>query len=162
MPNLLAASAGVVLLLLCATPAAANESGRWTDVHIIDHTYPCGVVEHTVAAIDGTAYFDNDGTWLRDIIRFGVDSSFTDPASGRTITYTTRQVLEATSDTGTYRGQGFFVRVAGQGVIILDNGRMTFALADGTTVFASAHVLTFDDPTVQTRVDAAVCAMFGF
>jgi hypothetical protein len=149
------------MVLLWATPVAANQTERWTDVHVIDHDYPCGVVEHTIANIDGTAYFDAAGTWLRDIIRFTVHASFTDPASGRTIDYSSRQVLEATPETGTYRGQGFFVRVPRVGVLLLDNGRMSFRLADGTTLFASAHVLTFDDPTVQARIDAAVCAMFG-
>ena len=88
--------AGLLLLVLWAMPVAANETARWADVHTIDHTYPCGIVEHTIASIDGTAYFDNAGTWLRDIIRFSVDSSFADPASGRVIDFSTRQILEAT------------------------------------------------------------------
>jgi hypothetical protein len=153
--------AGAVLAaLLVAAPAAAIESVRWTDSHDIDNTFTCGVVEDTTATIDGTAYFAADGTWIKDILRFSYVATYTDPATGQTIAYTTRQVVEGTPENLTFLGQGLFVRAPGSGAVLLDVGRLTIDPSDGSTVFASANVLALDDPTVPDRYDAAICSLF--
>jgi hypothetical protein len=142
--------AGAVLAaLLVATPAAA-----------IDNTFTCGAVEDTTATIDGTAYFAADGSWIKDILRFSYDASFTDPATGQTMSFTTRQVVVASPENLSFLGQGLFVRAPGSGAVLLDVGRLTIDPSDGSTVFASANVLSFDDPTVPDRYDAAICSLF--
>jgi hypothetical protein len=146
--------------LAMAGPAAANETVRWTDSQDIANTYSCGVVEDSVATIQGTAYFAADGSWIKDILRFTYDASFTDPASGHTVAFKTRQVVEATPETVTFRAQGLFVRAPGQGAVLLDVGRLVIDPADGSTVFASANALGFDDPSVPARMDAAICSLF--
>lgn len=152
----LAASLAFVAL---AAPAAANEAERWTDEHLITTTFSCGVVEETTAVIDGTAYFDADGTWLKDVLRFSYDVSFTEVATGTTITSRTHQVIIANPDTIGQMGQGIFVRAAG-GAVLLDVGRLVFDPTDGSTVFKSAQTIAMDDPTGMQRYDDAVCSLF--
>jgi hypothetical protein len=71
-------------------------------VRLVPRRYSCGVVEDTTVVLDGTTYFDTDGSWLRNIIRF-TDNAFTDPASDMTIAFKTRQVVELTPETVTLR-----------------------------------------------------------
>jgi hypothetical protein len=146
--------------LFSAAPVAANETVRWTDTHDIDMTYSCGVIEDTTATIDGTAYFAADGTWLKDIIRFSYAASYTDPLSLRTVEFRTTQVVIADPGTIELLGQGVFIRVPVQGVVLLDVGRLAFDPSDGSTVFETASVLSFEDPTVPGRIDSAVCSLF--
>ena len=159
MRGMIVVGAAVVALLMAA-PVAASETVRWTDTHHISGTFSCGVVEDTTAVIDGTAYFASDGTWLKDVIRFTYDASYTDPTSGRTISFKTRQTLMASPATLTWRGQGLFIRAPGEGAVLLDVGRLVIDPSDGSTVFSSANALRFDDPSVPARLDAAVCSMF--
>jgi hypothetical protein len=153
-------AASAIIGLALAAPVAANETVRWTDTDDIDNVFTCGVVENTVATIEGTAYFAADGTWLKDIIRFSYEATYTDPATGETISYRTRQVVEGNPDNLVFRGQGVFVRAAGAGAVLLDVGRLVMDPADGSTVFKSANTLAFDDPTVFDRYDAAICSLF--
>ena len=152
---------GVALLatLALAGPVAANEQVRWTDAHEISTTFSCGVVEHTTAAIEGIASFDAHGAWQKDVLRFSYDASYTDPATGRTIGNSTRQVVLANPATISWVGQGLFVRAPG-GVAMLDVGRLVIDQADGSAAFRSAKSLVFDDPTVFERYDAAICGLF--
>jgi hypothetical protein len=145
--------------LALAGPAAANEQVRWTSAHEISNTFSCGVVEHTTAAIDGIASFDAHGDWERDVLRFSYDASYTDPATGRTIGNSTRQVVLANPATISWVGQGLFVRAPG-GVTLLDVRRLVIDQADGSTAFRSAKSLAFDDPTVFERYDTAICGLF--
>ncbi|HET7726463.1 MAG TPA: hypothetical protein VFK54_03975 [Candidatus Limnocylindrales bacterium] len=154
----IAASALAVLAL--AAPAAANETDRWTDTHDIENVFTCGVVEDTVATIDGTAYFAADGSWLKDIIRFSYEATFTDPVTGETASYRTRQIVEGNPDNLVFRGQGLFVRDRGNGAVLLDVGVLVMDPGDGSTVFQSASTLAFDDPTVFDRYDEAICSLF--
>ena len=155
---IIAASAFVGLAL--AAPAAANETARWTDTHDIDNVFSCGVVEDTVATIEGTAYFAGDGTWLKDIIRFAYAATYTDPATGATIAYRTRQIAEVNPEEVVLLAQGTFVRAGGAGAVSLDVGRLVIDPSDGSTLFKSAKTLAFDDPTVFGRYDAAICSLF--
>jgi hypothetical protein len=150
----------LLAILAMAGPAAALETVRWTDSEDIAGTYSCGVVEDTIATIQGTAYFAPDGTWIKDILRFTYDASFTDPASGQTVAFKTRQVVEASPEAVTLRAQGLFVRAPGKGAVLLDVGRLVIDPADGSTIFASANSLAFDDPSVPARMDAAICSLF--
>ena len=154
------ASTAMLVALTVAAPVAANEAIRWTDGHDITNVFSCGVVEDTTATIEGTAYFDAEGTWLKDILRFSYEAVYTDPASGETIAFATRQVVTANPDNLSFIGQGLFVRAGGSGALLLDVGRLTVDMADGSTLFASAKALALDDPTVFERYDEAICSLF--
>ena len=145
--------------LALAGPVSANEAFRWTDTHEIDNVFSCGVVEDTTASIDGTAYFDADGNWVMDILRFSYAASYTDPATGATVSYRTRQVVTADPSDISLMGQGAFVRAQG-GARLLDVGKLTVNPADGSTIFRSAKALALDDPSVFDRYDAAICSLF--
>jgi hypothetical protein len=146
--------------LILAAPVAANETLRWTDSHDITNTFSCGVIEETTATIEGTAFFDAGGNWLKDVLRFSFDASFTDPATGKTITFATRQLVLSEPGSLSFVGQGIFVRVAASGAVLLDVGKLTINPSDGSTIFRSAKSLAFDDPTVLDRYDAAICSLF--
>jgi hypothetical protein len=156
----IAITAGMLCALAIAAPVAANETVRWVDSHEIGGVFTCGVVEDTTATIEGAAYFDPDGGWIKDILRFRYAASYKDPSSGATIELTSRQVVAASPETLTFRGQGLFVRAPGAGAVLLDVGRLVIDPSDGSTVFVSANALTFDDPTVAGRYDAAICSLF--
>lgn len=160
MRRSLVIAASALAALALAAPAAANEVVRWTDAHEIGNTFTCGVVEDTTAMLEGTTFFASDGTWLKDIIRFSYDASYANPATGKVISYRTRQVVEANPDNIVLRGQGVFVRAPGEGAVLLDVGRLVLNPADGSTEFKSAKALAFDDPTVFDRYDAAICSLF--
>ena len=161
MRLIIALPAAFAWLLVLTGTVSATTAHRWTETRVIENTFSCGVVEHTTATIDGTAYFADDGTWLRDFVRFRYVATYNDRATGRTIDYRTRQVAEFTPDTGTLRGQGTFVRVPGDGVLLRDVGRLVFDPRTGETVFESAHVISFEDPDPGSAYDAAICAAFA-
>lgn len=158
MRRMIGAGSAVLAALVLAAPVAANETVRWTDTHEISNVFSCGVVEDTTASIDGTAYFDGDGDWIKDILRFSYDASYTAPETGQTISYTTRQVVTANPENLSLMGQGAFVRAQG-GARLLDVGKLAINW-DGSTVFKSAQSLAQDDPTVFDRYDAAICSLF--
>jgi hypothetical protein len=160
MRHTLAGFAGLILALAVAVPAAANSTDRFSFDDVIHNEYSCGVLETTHVHGDGTASFDADGTWLSTTIRFRYDGLFADPATGATIAATGRQILTEQAGSIVLRGQGIFIRVPGKGVVNYDVGRLVFDLPDGTTTFASAKVVPFDDPDASARVDAAVCSLF--
>jgi hypothetical protein len=152
--------ASIIAALFIAAPAAANETARWTDIHEISGSFSCGVVEETTATVEGTAYFDADGDWLKDIIRFTYDATYTDPATGKTISFSTRQIAGSTPGALTFSGQGVFVRAPGSGAVLVDVGRLVIDPSDGSTTFRSAMVLGLDDPSVPAAIDAAICSLF--
>jgi hypothetical protein len=160
MRQWVAALAGLALAFLVAAPVAANTSDRFQYDDVFQDQYSCGAVLTTRVHADGTASFAADGTWRSTMIRFRYDGDAVDPATGQSIALRGRQVLTEQGDTATTRGQGVFIRVGGRGVVLMDVGRLVFRLADGGTVFASAHVLRFDDPEAEAKVDAAVCSLF--
>ncbi len=161
MRQRMAALAGLTLALLVAAPVGANTTDRFQYDDVLQDQYSCGAVLTTYVHADGTASFASDGTWRSTTIRFRYDGAAVDPATGKTIALGARQILTERADTATTRGQGLFIRVAGKGVVLMDVGRLVFQLADGGTSFASAHVLRFDDPDAEAKVDAAVCSLFA-
>ncbi len=160
MRHALAGFAGLILAVALAVPVAANSTDRFSFDDVIHREYSCGVLETTHVHGDGTAYFGADGTWLSTAIRFRYDGLFTNSVTGATIRATGRQILTEQAGTIVLRGQGTFIRVPGKGVVNLDVGRLVFDPSDGTTTFASAKVVTFDDPEAFARLDAAVCSLF--
>ena len=154
------ALAGLFLALLVAAPAAANTTDRFTFDDVLVDEYSCGVVITTWVHAVGTAHLAADGTWLGTTIRFEYTGEASDPASGATIALTGRQIIKEAPGNATLIGQGIFIRVAGQGVVLLDVGRLVFDPSDGSTLFASAQVLPFEDPEVSARIDAAACSLF--
>jgi hypothetical protein len=161
MRHTLAGFAGLILAVAVAVPVAANSTDRFSFDDVLHREYSCGVLETTQVYGEGTAYFGADGTWLSTTIRFRYDGLFTDSATGAMITAKGRQILSEQAGTIILRGQGTFIRVPGEGVVNFDVGRLVFDLRDGTTTFASAKVIPFDDPDAPARVDAAVCSLFG-
>lgn len=159
MRNGLATFGGLVLALGLAIPAAARTTERFTIDDVIEKEYSCGVVETTQVHGEGTASFAGDGSWTSDFIRFRYSGEFVDPATGRVIEQHARQNLTITASEIAGRGQGTFLRLAGEGVVMHDVGRLVFDPADGSTFFATPKVLVFD-AALDAKVDAAVCSMF--
>jgi hypothetical protein len=157
--SILSMLAVAALTLAVAGPASANDTERWTDSFPVSNTFACGVVEDTTVTLDGTAYFDVDGTWLRDVLRFTYQASYTQVATGTTISYLTRQIVLADADEVSLMAHGAFVRAQG-GARLLDVGRLVVDPGDGSTIFMSAQTLAIDDPTVFERYEAAICSLF--
>ncbi len=137
-PILAAVGAAIVSLAL-AVPALAgggwSEPFAFTEHDAIDRG--CGIVEELTKEVRGRAWFDASGEWQRDIVHFTYSSVIRSTITGRSITAKGAQNAEFTPETGTLRGQGAFVRVPGEGVVVMDVGRLVFNLADGSTIFAS-------------------------
>lgn len=162
MRRSIVALAGAATLLLAglvpAAMAASSFAFSWTDSYTVDHA--CGIVESVDLNVEGRAYFDNDGTWLRDIVRFRYAVTY-ENADGDALVTRTSQVAEFTPDTGTLRAQGYFIRGGVvHGVVFPDVGRLVFDTSDGSTMFATPRVLRFDDPD-GPDVDAALCEALG-
>ena len=160
MRHTFAGIAGLVLALATTIPVAANSTDRFSFDDVIHRGYSCGVTETTHVHGVGTAYFGVDGAWLSTTIRFRFNGVFVDPATGATVAAAGRQILTEKAGTIALRGQGVFIRVPGQGVVNHDVGRLVVTLPEGTTTFASAKAMPFDDPDTIDRIDAAVCSLF--
>ena len=156
----LAVLAGLVITLAVAGPASANSADRFSLSDVIVDAASCGVVLTTVVTGDGTAHLATDGSWLFSQIRIRYAGVAVDPATGRRIQLPARQNLINRGDVIATSGQGIFIRLPGQGVILLDVGHLVFDPGDGTTTKASAQVLAFDDPDLFAKVDAALCGLF--
>lgn len=160
--SILALAAAATLLLAGLVPAAMAASSfpfSWTDSYTVDHA--CDIVESVEVSVEGRAYFDIDGTWLRDIVRYRYGVTY-ENADGETLVTKTTQVAEYTPDTGTMRAQGYFIRGGSvNGVVFPDTGRLVFDRSDGSTLFATPAVLRFDDPDGWAALDAALCEALG-
>jgi hypothetical protein len=154
-----ALSLALVLAVPAGVAAATSEPFEFTDHRLVDHG--CGIVEDVTIAARGRAYFAGDGSWQRDIIHFSYQSVIRSTLTGRSIDTKATQTLEITPDTGTMRGQGVFVRVPGVGVVVYDIGRLVFDAADGSTIFASARAIGFDDFESFEAGEAALCDLLG-
>ena len=69
MRKTLIALGGATLLLgalVPATFAAAPVTFSYTDHYVVQHE--CGITETVDVSVDGKAFFDSDGTWLRDLL----------------------------------------------------------------------------------------------
>jgi len=155
---------GLTALCLAAGvtgPVAANTRDTFTIADVAQRVYSCGVVETTTITGRGIASFDTDGTWISTLIQFTFDGTFTDPSTGRTIHQTSRQVLSEKGGIVALRGQGLFLRLPGEGVVLLDVGRLVVDVNDGSTQFATPKALRIDDPDAGATADAAVCGMFS-
>jgi len=148
------------LALGLAGAAAANTSDTFVINDLIERTYGCGVVETTQIVGRGTARFDGDGNWLSTSIHLTYDGTFTDPATGRTIPERSSQNITEKDGLIATRGQGTFLRVAGEGIVLHDVGRLVFDPIDGSTVSATPKVIPFDEVDIGAKIDAAVCGMF--
>ena len=155
----IAITSGMTLLMLLV-PSAAAATNRFTFEDVIEHQYSCGVVETTHVYGTEADHFRPDGSLDFVVIRFRYEGSFVDPASGQTIAQKARQNVTI-DDTIASRGQGIFLRLNGEGVVLHDVGRLVFDPGDLSTFTASAKVLPFDDPDLDGRIDAAVCSMFN-
>ncbi|HEX5014137.1 MAG TPA: hypothetical protein VFV72_08245 [Candidatus Limnocylindrales bacterium] len=160
MKRRLAGLAGIALALGAALPAAANTQDRFVIDDVVERDYSCAVHETTLIHGVGTAQLDGDGNFLFVSIQFTYRGTFTDPATGRTITQTGRQHFSDDGSTMNLVGQGTFLRMKGEGVVLHDVGRLVANLADGTTISATPKVLRIDDADVPARIDAAICGMF--
>jgi hypothetical protein len=160
MKRRIAGLAGLTLALGLAAPVAASTQQQFSFDNVISNVYSCGVIETTLVHADGVDTFGSAGEWLSTSIHFRYDGTLTDPATGRTIAQKGRQNLTIRDGIVASRGQGVFLRLAGEGVVLHDVGRLVFDPGDGSTISASAKVLPFDDPELLERTDAAVCGMF--
>lgn len=160
MHRRLIAIAGLLLALAIAAPVSAATTDRFSFEEQIVDSYTCGVVVTTRVIADGTAHLGADGSWRFTTIRFRYWGQAVQTATGRTIPLTGRQILMERPDQVALIGQGSFIRLAGEGVLLGDVGRLVFDPSDGSTIAASAHVLRFDDPDARARLDAAICSLF--
>jgi hypothetical protein len=154
------ATAGLLAALAFAGPVSANTAERFSFDDVLVYTATCGVVLTTQVSGDGTAHIANDGTWLFTQIRIRYAGLAADPATGRTLQLPARQNIHERPDVVATSGQGTFIRVPAQGVLIQDTGHLVFDPGDGSTIRASAHVIPFDDPTSAARLDQALCQLF--
>ena len=160
--SVIALSAAAMLLLGSLVPAAAaaspsSESFSWTDHYTVD--YGCGIVETVDVTVDGRAFFDADGSWQRDLVRFRYESLFEGP--GGSLPNKVRQTAEYTPTSGTLRAQGIFIHGPQIGVAFPDVGRLVFDGATGSTLFATPRVLRLDDPDGFEALDAVLCYLIG-
>lgn len=160
MRHLGAGLVGVLLAFAIAVPAAANTTDRFSFSDTLVDSYSCGVVVTTEVVADGSVSFAKDGTWLSTSIRLRYLGEALDPATGQTIELTGRQIVTERPGEVAMRGQGTFIRVAGEGTVLMDVGRLVFDPSSHSTLSASAQVIRFDDPTARARTDAAVCSLF--
>jgi hypothetical protein len=159
----IAAASCLVALSLAtglAGVATANTRDAFTIEDVVQDTFSCGAVATIHILGRGTASFAGDGTWLGTTIHITYQGQITDPATGRTISGTTHQIVAERDGTVTMRGQGFFVRAPGFGVVVYDVGRLVFDPSTGSTISATPKVIPFDDPDSAATVDAAVCSLF--
>ena len=154
------AGLGAALLVasIAAPVAAAGAPAQDRSSTTYEVAHDCGIVERTTATLSEKAFFEG-GTWVRSIIQFRFEGTFTGPA-GKTYSATSHQTGTFTPTTGALSGQGSFLRGAG-GVLVMDAGRLVFDAATGETLQASARVLRWDDPANPGAFEAALCARLG-
>jgi hypothetical protein len=142
-------------LMVGPVAAATPDRATWQDSYTVQHD--CDVVESTTVTVSEKAFFE-DGDWVRSVLHFTYVSVYAGP-TGKTYAATTNQNVTVTPDQASLSGQGTLLRGAG-GVLVMDAGRLVLELS-GTTIFASANTLSYDDPADLGAVDAALCAKLG-
>jgi hypothetical protein len=152
-------SLAVVLAVPAAAAAATSQPFEFTDQRVVEHS--CGIVEDLTVTGRGRAYFAADGSWQRDIIHLTYESAIQSTITGTSIDARSTQVLEVAPDSGIVRGQGFFIRIPGEGVVVRDMGRLVFDTADGSTITASAQAIGFDDVESLEAAEAALCSLLS-
>jgi len=150
----------VALLTALAGPAFAGGPVHFTFVDTWTKDHACGIVEETTLSGHGQAYFDADGNWIRDVIKFTAVGTFTNTATGAVMTGQSNQSGEFTPDTFTLRGQGTFLRGPG-GVVFYDVGRLVSTFGFGETLSETPKALAVDDPAGFEALDAALCEALG-
>ena len=149
--------------MLVGTSAPALASGapeHFSFVESWTKDRPCRIVEETTLSGHGQAYFDADGNWIRDVIKFTAVGTFTNTTTGEVLTGVSNQSGEFTPETFTLRGQGIFLRGRG-GVVFYDVGRLVTTFGFGETLSGTPKVLLPDDPAGFEALDAALCEALG-
>jgi hypothetical protein len=152
-------AAGVMLAGALPTLAGGERSVRfsWSDSYSVPHD--CGIVEAATVEVRGTAYFDGTGGWIKDIVRFAYEATYSGP--GGSLSNKTNQVGTFTPASGSLRAQGTFIHGGHIGTVVHDVGRLVFDMADGSALFATPKVIPLDDPDGLARVDRALCDLIG-
>ena len=150
---------GLALAAVVAVPTTAATVDRFAFDDISERVFSCGAQERTLIHVDGADYFDAAGNWSWTSVRFRYDGALSDPTTGAVFTTKGRQVVTIRADEVQLRGQGYFIRVPVEGVVLLDVGRLVFNLDTGETLFQSAGALPFDEAS-EAAADAAVCSLF--
>lgn len=155
-----AGTLSVALLAGLAGQALAGEPVHFSFVESWTIDRPCGIVEETTLSGHGQAYFDAEGNWIRDVIKFTAVGTFTNTATGEVMTGVSNQSGEFTPETFTLRGQGIFLRGHG-GVVFYDVGRLVSTFGFGETLSATPKALPVDDAAGFEALDAALCEALG-
>jgi hypothetical protein len=159
--TILSTTMAAVVMLAAALPALAGgeRSVRfsWSDSYSVPHD--CGIAEAATVEVRGTAHFDGSGTWIKDIVGFKYEATYSGP--GGSFSNTTNQVGTFTPATGSLRAQGTFIHGGHIGTVVYDVGRLVFDMADGSTLFATPKVIRLDDPDALAQVDQALCDLIG-
>ena len=149
-------SLAAVALAACAFAGLADASPPTRSHQVVPVTTvyePCGAVEEVTYTIDSTRYFDQNGNHVRTVAHVKFEGTITVPRTGETVAQRGSQRLEFLPDgTFEFSGVAFNVHVPGQGVILLEAGRLILD-GDGNVVKQSA----------KTSVDLAakVCGALG-
>jgi hypothetical protein len=158
---ILSTTIAAVITLVGALPALAGGERsvrfEWSDQFTVQHD--CGILETAAVEVRGTAYFDGSGEWIKDIVGFRYEATYSGP--GGLLSNKTNQVATFTPATGTLRAQGTFIHGGHIGTVVHDVGRLVFDSADGSTLFATPKVIPQGDPDAQARVDQALCDLIG-
>jgi hypothetical protein len=152
--------AGFMLALAATAPVAANTTERFVLDDTFSNEYSCGAVVTTRAVGDVIVHHGKDGAWLFGTIHIRYFGEAANPATGEVIHLTGRQIMLERPTAVALMGQGMFLHLPGEGVLLGDVGRFVFDPADGSTLASSSHVIRFDDPSGEARIDAAVCSLF--
>jgi hypothetical protein len=147
-----------VALLALPAPAAAVPPVRSEVEETFELVYePCGLTEVGERRRSYTTFLDHEGTELRTLQQVTFDGVITNPAMGETFRDRGHATVMHLSDfsTGfTLLGTVYNIRLPGEGVLLLDVGRLV-GDAEFNAVFQSAKAISL------LETDAAVCAALG-
>ena len=159
--TILSTTIAAVVMFAGALPALAggDRSVRfeWSDQYTVQHD--CGIVEAATVEVRGTAHFDGSGAWIKDIVGFKYEATYSGP--GGSLSNRTNQVATFTPANGSLRAQGTFIHGGHIGTVVYDVGRLVFDTSDGSTLFATPMVIRFDDTEALAQVDRALCDLIG-
>ena len=142
-------------LVAVVSPAAAVTPPLHTheSVVVLQRYEPCGVVEGVRYDIHRTRFFGEDGSIVRSLLRIGFEGTLSIPRTGEVVEERGHQTITVEADgTFAFAGVGFNVHVPGEGVILLEAGRLVID-PDGNVTHQSAN----------TALDLAakVCGVLG-
>lgn len=148
----------LLMPLLCPAAAAAVPPTRSEVEESFTVVYePCGLTEVGERHRSFTTFHDQDGREVRTLEQVFFEGTITNPTTGATFVdrgHATVMFEAGFANGFTLLGTVYNVRVPGEGLVLLDVGRLVVD-ANFNPVFQSAKVLSL------AEIDAAVCDALG-